>query len=108
MMRRPTVPGSALAVLALLVGLSPGPAHHDILDTFRKLSGPSSRAEIRLIQPVYDFGKIAAGAEAAENGVAALRQKQAGSAADVELNVRKAYWGRKLARELLDALDEGT
>ena len=24
------------------------------------------------------------------------------------LNVRKAYWGRKLARELLDTLDEGT
>ena len=27
--------------------------------------------------------------------------------ADVELNVRKAYWGAKLARELLSMLDEG-
>jgi outer membrane protein TolC len=84
------------------------PYHKDFLDTFRKLSGVYTRTEIKLVQPVYDFGKIAAGVDAAENGVAALRQKQAGSTADVELNVRKAYWGRKLARELLDTLDEGT
>jgi outer membrane protein TolC len=84
------------------------PYHKDFLDTFRKLDGVYTRTEIKLVQPVYDFGKIAAGVDAAENGVAALRQKQAGSTADVELNVRKAYWGRKLARELLDTLDEGT
>ncbi len=73
-----------------------------------KLAGPWSRTELRLVQPLWDFGKIAAGVAAAEAGVSALREKQAGSAFDVELNVRKAYWGLKLARELLDALDEGT
>jgi len=84
------------------------PAHHNFADTFTKLSGPFTRTEVRLVQPLYTFGKIDAGVEAAENGVAAIRHKQAGAAADVELNIRKAYWGRKLARELLDTLDQGT
>ena len=34
-------------------------------------------------------------------------RSEAGSRADVELNVRKAYFGLKLAREVLDTLDEG-
>ncbi|MES1165485.1 MAG: TolC family protein [Verrucomicrobiota bacterium] len=72
-----------------------------------KLAGPWWRTELRLIQPVWDFGKIAAGTAAAESGIAALREKQAGTASDVELNIHKAYWGLKLARELLDALAEG-
>jgi outer membrane protein TolC len=33
--------------------------------------------------------------------------RQAGARADVELNVRKAYWGLKLARELRSMLEEG-
>src|SRR5438132_8598743 len=84
------------------------PAHHDFWDTFTKLSRPYTRTEVRLVQPVYTFGKIDAGVDAAENGVAAIRHKQAGAAADVELNIRKAYWGRKLARELIDTLEQGT
>jgi outer membrane protein TolC len=73
-----------------------------------ELKGPWSRTDLKLVQPLWDFGKISAGVSAAEAGVAALREKQSGTAFDVELNVRKAYWGLKLARELLDALDEGT
>jgi len=84
------------------------PAHHNFADTFTKLSGPFTRTEVRLVQPLFTFGKIDAGVDAAENGVAALRHKQAGAAADVDLNIRKAYWGRKLARELLDTLEQGT
>jgi len=83
-------------------------------DPVHKFSWPDSswrgwtRTDVKLIQPLFDFGKIAAGVEAAEAGVAALRHKQQGTAYDVDLNVRKAYWGRKLARELLDTLEEGT
>jgi outer membrane protein TolC len=33
---------------------------------------------------------------------------QVGATSEVELNVRRAYWGVKLARELLDALNEGS
>ena len=90
------------------VATTSDPSHHSPLDAITKLAGPFSRTELKVIQPLYDFGKISAGVEAAENGVVALRHKQAGTAAEVELNVRKAYWGRKLARELLDALEEGT
>ncbi|HEX2656625.1 MAG TPA: TolC family protein, partial [Polyangia bacterium] len=72
------------------------------------LKGFWTRTDLKLIQPIWDFGKISAGVSAAQAGVSALREKQHAVASEVELNVRKAYWGRKLARELLDALDEGT
>ena len=67
-----------------------------------------TRTEIRLIQPVWDFGKISAGVDAAEAGVGLSRQKEAGARADLELNIRKAYYGLKFARDVLDMLDEGS
>src|SRR6478609_8219463 len=67
-----------------------------------------TRTEVKLIQPVFDFGKISAGIEAAEAGVGVSRQKEAGARADIELNVRKAYYGLKFAREVIDMLDEGS
>jgi outer membrane protein TolC len=67
-----------------------------------------TRTEVKLIQPLFDFGKISAGVEAAEAGVMVSRQKEAGARADVELNVRKAYYGLKFAREVIDMLDEGS
>jgi outer membrane protein TolC len=67
-----------------------------------------TRTELNLVQPIWDFGKISAGVRAAQAGVGALREKQAGAVADLDLNVRKAYWGLKLAREILDTLDEGS
>jgi outer membrane protein len=69
--------------------------------------GVFTRTEIKVIQPIYTFGKISAGVEAAESGVRAAQSKEGGLLADLELNVRKAYWGAKLARELLATLDEG-
>lgn len=84
------------------------PVHKSPWQAITNLSGVFTRTDVRLVQPLYTFGKIDAGVDAAENGVAAIRHKQAGAAADVELNVRKAYWGRKLARELLDTLEQGT
>ena len=67
-----------------------------------------TRTELRLIQPVWDFGKISAGIAAAKASVGVAQQRQAGARADVEQNVRKAYWGMKLARDVLDMLDTGT
>ena len=66
-----------------------------------------THTELQLIQPVYDFGKISAGVRAAKAGVEVSREKAAGTRADLELNVRKAYFGLKLAREILDTLDQG-
>jgi outer membrane protein TolC len=67
-----------------------------------------TRTELRLIQPIWDFGKISAGVEAGEAGVQALREKQNGTRADIDMNVRRAYWALKAARDALDALAEGT
>jgi outer membrane protein len=67
-----------------------------------------THTELQLIQPVWDFGKISAGIAAAKAGVEVSLQREAGSRADFELNIRKAYFGLKLAREVLDTLDEGS
>ncbi|MEO7667885.1 MAG: TolC family protein, partial [Polyangia bacterium] len=81
------------------------PLHNPSIIT--NLKGLWTRTELRLVQPIWDFGKISAGVSAAEAGVEALRARQSGTAYDVELNVKKAYWGLKLAREVQDALAEG-
>jgi outer membrane protein TolC len=67
-----------------------------------------TRTEVKLIQPVFDFGKISAGIAAAEAGVVVAQQRGLGSRADIELNVRKAYYGLKFAREVIDMLEEGS
>jgi outer membrane protein TolC len=67
-----------------------------------------TRTEVKLIQPIWDFGKISAGIAAAEAGVGVSQQKEIGARADLELNVRKAYYGLKFARDVLDMLDEGS
>jgi outer membrane protein TolC len=70
--------------------------------------GVFTRTELKLIQPVYTFGKITAGVAAAESGVKASQQREGGLLADLELNIRKAYWGAKLARSILATLNEGS
>jgi outer membrane protein TolC len=72
------------------------------------IRGVFTRTELRLVQPVYTFGKISAGVSAAESGIAASRSREHGLAAELELNVRKAYWGIKLAREILETIKDGT
>jgi outer membrane protein len=67
-----------------------------------------TRTELRVIQPLWDFGKISAGVAAAEAGVGVARQKEASARADLELNVRKAYFGLKFARDVIDMLEEGS
>jgi len=69
--------------------------------------GVFTRTELKLVQPIYTFGKISAGVAAAESGVKASQSRQFGMVADLEQNVRKAYWGAKLAREILATLNEG-
>jgi outer membrane protein len=71
-------------------------------------AGIFTRTELKLVQPVYTFGKISAGVAAAESGVKASQNRQFGLVADLDLNVRKAYWGAKLATEILSTLDEAS
>jgi outer membrane protein TolC len=80
---------------------------HGALNYLTNFAGAYSRTDLKLVQPIWDFGKISAGVTAAEAGVTVTTGRQAGARADVELNVRKAYWGLKLARELRSMLEEG-
>ncbi|HEX7499129.1 MAG TPA: TolC family protein [Polyangia bacterium] len=70
--------------------------------------GVFTRTELKLVQPIYTFGKISAGVSAAESGVKASQSRQFGLVADLDLNVRKAYWGAKLATEILNTLKEAS
>ena len=72
--------------------------------TFR---GVFSRTELRLVQPLFTFGKISAGKKAAQRGLAASKDREAGLRADLELNVKRAYYGLKMARSILETLQEG-
>jgi outer membrane protein len=71
-------------------------------------AGVFTRTELKLVQPIYTFGKLSAGVAAAESGVKASQERQVGMLADLELNIRKAYWGAKLARAILSTLNEGS
>jgi outer membrane protein len=71
-------------------------------------AGVFTRTELKLVQPIYTFGKISAGVAAAESGVKASQSRQFGLVADLELNVRKAFWGAKLATEILATLNEAS
>src|SRR5665213_1414533 len=80
---------------------------HGALNYLTNFAGAYSRTDLKLVQPIWDFGKISAGVTAAEAGVIVTTGREAGARAEVELNVRKAYWGLKLARELSAMLEEG-
>jgi outer membrane protein TolC len=80
---------------------------HGALNYLTNFAGAYSRTDLKLVQPIWDFGKISAGVTAAEAGVTVTNGRQSGARAEVELNVRKAYWGLKLARELRSMLEEG-
>jgi outer membrane protein len=81
--------------------------HTNVSETSTSFSGVFTRTELRLVQPLFTFGKIAAGRQAAMRGLEASKAREVGQAADVELNVKKAYYGLKAARSALETLNEG-
>lgn len=77
----------------------------DTLESYTNINrqsydGVFGRATVQLIQPVYTFGKISGYREAAENGVAAYEAGAKLKATDVALQVKEAYYGLLLAREI--------
>jgi outer membrane protein TolC len=81
--------------------------HTSVTEVSTKFRGIFTRTELHVTQPLFTFGKISAGKEAAKRGVAASKSQEAGITAELGLNVRKAYYGIKLARGVLDTFDEG-
>jgi outer membrane protein TolC len=62
---------------------------------------------LEIVQPVYGFGKIKPGRAAARAGIKAQTALEDAAAGDVAVDVARAYWGVKLARELGWMLDDG-
>ncbi|HUH02536.1 MAG TPA: TolC family protein, partial [Kofleriaceae bacterium] len=63
------------------------------------------RAEVT--QPLYTFGKLGAITAAARNAARATRFLEDAVAGDLALNASRAYYGLKLARELVWMLEDG-
>jgi outer membrane protein TolC len=59
-----------------------------------------TRQDLRLVQPLYTFGKLSNLREAAAQGVQVERARVDEKRADVVLRVKEAYFGLLLAREL--------
>ena len=72
-----------------------------------RFEGFFGAAQLEAIQPLFTFGKISAARAAARAGVAAQVALEDAAAGDVALDVARAYWGVKLARELGYMLDDG-
>lgn len=60
--------------------------------------GPYYRAELKLVQPLWSFGRIDALEEAANRGLAAERERQTLAAGNVALDAVRAYWALVAAR----------
>lgn len=79
---------------------------NDSLDSI-SIKGVYGRIELELGMPIYTFDKLGAAKRAAAAGLEA-RQAQVSVAQDkVATDVAKAYWGLKLAREILYTVKEG-
>jgi len=72
-----------------------------------RLSGAFGGGSLSVVQPLYTFGKIGAARDAAAAGVTAQRALEDAAAGDLALEAARAYWGLKLARELVAMLDDG-
>ncbi|NKE70290.1 TolC family protein [Candidatus Manganitrophus noduliformans] len=68
--------------------------------------GLFERAEITLIQPIYTFGKITKGLEAAGSGVKVSEAKVEQKQNEIILKVKEAYYGLLLARESMGVVLE--
>lgn len=69
--------------------------------------GAAFRLEVRLLQPLYTFGKISAAKNAALAGKEAAALAVDAARADVVLDVVRAYWGVKWARASQATLEDG-
>ncbi len=76
-------------------------------DAYRwAITGVFGRAEVRVIQPLYTFGKITAGQAAARAGIDAARAELLGRAAETSQRTIQAYLGLLLARDALGLVAE--
>lgn len=68
--------------------------------------GPFFRGEVGLAVPIYTFGRLEHGANAARAGVEALREKGERTRDEFEMEVVRGYWGLRAAQETLEIFGE--
>jgi outer membrane protein TolC len=96
--------------LTAVVGPSPR-ARGTVVDSPDRKDSPTINnvfeiVEMTLVQPLYTFGKITGFREAAEAGVRVDQARVEEKASDVILRIKELYYGRLLASDLLDLIDE--
>ncbi len=63
--------------------------------------GVFGRVDVNVVQPLYTFGRLSAARDAAEAGVQARTLAVEDMLSQVELRVRRLFWGEALARKLI-------
>ena len=71
------------------------------------LGGLYGAVDVTLLQPLYTFGKLAAAERGARHAAAALASAEDAIAGDIEVEAARAYYGLKLAREMVSELEDG-
>lgn len=87
--------------------LDPDCTRTDPEDFEIRLSGVAGGGTVQVTQPLFTFGKLSAIREAAQAGVQAQRALEDEVAGDLAVEAARAYWGLKLARELVTMLEDG-
>jgi outer membrane protein TolC len=68
--------------------------------------GPFTRLNLEIRLPIYTFGKLSAGKEAARRGVETEEAKRVGRENQVIFDVKEMYFGFLLSRQISDVLSE--
>jgi outer membrane protein TolC len=71
------------------------------------IEGLFGGAKINLVQPLFTFGKLSALSEAAAHAISAATFQKQITENDLVVQAHKAYFGLKLARELIYMLEDG-
>jgi len=85
--------------------LAPLFSEDDVNDVFNDLNF-FLRTELRINQPIYGFGKIRHGIRAADAGIEAETAELARQIKEVELEVKRIYYGYQLTLEVERVLDD--
>jgi outer membrane protein TolC len=72
-----------------------------------KIAGVLARIELEVGMPLYTFDKLGSARRAAGAGVEVRKAQLRMSEDKLDLDVAKAYWGLKVAREILFTIREG-
>jgi outer membrane protein TolC len=79
-------------------------SHQDVNLAF---DGAWGSLEVNLAQPLFTFGKLSAARRGARSATEAARSSESMVTGDIEVDVARAYFGLKLARELRYELEDG-